>query len=158
MRKPQSRIFNGFILVLGIVLILFGGLIFIIGLAAMAIGKESSLTTDLVVLLFFGVLPFCLGVFMVVRKRKVLSQQYDERFEREILRLAERKGGALTAVELATETSLNTEEATELLETFTRRGIATVKVTESGVLVYQFTGFLSKEEVEEASGVFDQLR
>lgn len=56
----------------------------------------------------------------------------------EILKLAERRGGRLTVVEVVAETALPAEAADEMLGDFVRQGLAEPEVTEKGLIVYVF--------------------
>lgn len=56
----------------------------------------------------------------------------------EIMKLAERKGGRLTVVEVVAETALPAEAAEEMLGDFVRQGLAEPEVTDKGLVVYVF--------------------
>ena len=62
--------------------------------------------------------------------------------ETQILQLARRFSGKLTPVELASHSNMSLEEADKALEEFVRKGHAEMTVTESGSIVYEFSGFL----------------
>lgn len=62
--------------------------------------------------------------------------------ETQILQLARKFHGRLTPVELASNTHLSLEEADKALEEFARKGYAEMTVTDSGSIVYEFSGFL----------------
>jgi hypothetical protein len=56
----------------------------------------------------------------------------------EILKLAQRRGGRLTVVEVVAETALPAEAAEEMLGDFVRQGLAEPEVTDRGLVVYVF--------------------
>ncbi|MDY0095870.1 MAG: TM2 domain-containing protein [Candidatus Vecturithrix sp.] len=59
-----------------------------------------------------------------------------------ILKLARKFQGRLTPLELAANSSLSLEEADTALEDFVRKGYANMTVTDTGNIVYEFSGFL----------------
>lgn len=63
--------------------------------------------------------------------------------ERRVLRLAEKERGRLTVPETAARCNLTIGEAKEALDRLVVQQVAELHVTESGVLVYVFPGFLS---------------
>ena len=75
--------------------------------------------------------------------------------EAEILKLAGRQAGRLTAVEVATELALSPEEAREVMEGLMVRGQADMAVTDSGVLVYTFHDVQHLDEKADARGILD---
>ncbi|MCP4403679.1 MAG: TM2 domain-containing protein [bacterium] len=62
--------------------------------------------------------------------------------EAQILQLARRFHGRLTPVELASNSNLSLEESDKALEELVRKGHAEMDVTDSGSIVYEFSGFL----------------
>lgn len=70
------------------------------------------------------------------------------RLEKEIVKLAQRKGGQLSILEIVAETSLSTKEADEIMEEMTVKGYVTMDVTESGGIVYTFPGMAEKARQE----------
>lgn len=69
-------------------------------------------------------------------------------FEREhrILDRAHALGGRVTVAEIAAECDLSLEDSKRLLDRFAVTGAATVLVTDDGIMVYDFPGFISKEQ------------
>lgn len=61
-----------------------------------------------------------------------------ETIEAEVIRMAGRHEGRLTAVEVSGELGVPANEAKEVLDGLMAREIADIEVTESGVLVYAF--------------------
>jgi hypothetical protein len=66
--------------------------------------------------------------------------------ERRILRLAERGRGRVTIPEVAARCAMTVAEAKSELDRLAAAGVAQIQVTQNGVLVYVFPGFLSDEE------------
>jgi hypothetical protein len=66
--------------------------------------------------------------------------------EHRVLRLAERERGRVTVPEVAAGCGLTIAEAKAELDRLVMEGVADLQVTASGILVYVFSGFLSKEE------------
>ena len=85
------------------------------------------------------------------RKAQLRAQVVDA----EILRLAGRHAGRLTAVEVATALSMRPEDAAEALKALGIRGQADVEVTSDGVLVYSFYDVRHLSGKHTAKGVLD---
>jgi hypothetical protein len=62
--------------------------------------------------------------------------------EKEVLLAAKKYNGKITPVEVAVESNLSVEEAEQILNKMVNKGYATLEVSESGLLFYQFSGFL----------------
>ena len=72
--------------------------------------------------------------------------------ERQVLRFAESEHGRVTIPETATRCDMTIAEAKATLDRLVLAGAATINVTQSGVLVYVFPGFLSDEDKANARG------
>jgi len=59
---------------------------------------------------------------------------------KEILKLAQAKGGTATISEIALATSLSLEEAEEILQYFVAKGYANMRLNDNGAIVYEFPG------------------
>jgi hypothetical protein len=70
--------------------------------------------------------------------------------EREVLRLAEIEHGRLTVTETAARCDLTIAEAKEALDRLAAQQAAEIQVTQNGVLVYVFPGFLSDDDKSRA--------
>jgi hypothetical protein len=66
--------------------------------------------------------------------------------ERQVLRFAEREHGRVTVPEVATTCDMTIAEAKATLDRLVLQHAATIQVTQAGVLVYVFPGFLSDDE------------
>ena len=70
-------------------------------------------------------------------------QDTDERFlEKQVLKSAKKNDGRLTPALVALDSSLSIEEAETILQSFVKRGYATMEVTDSGQIEYRFAEFL----------------
>jgi hypothetical protein len=58
--------------------------------------------------------------------------------EQHVLRVARAHGGRITATEVAAETPVPLAQASELLESLTRRSLCRMSVAEAGILVFEF--------------------
>lgn len=88
----------------------------------------------------------------LTRRREELRQQT---IESEILRLAARHSGRLTAVEVASEMAITPEAAKDALDALALREQAELEITESGVIVYSFHDVRHLDEKSRAKGVLD---
>ncbi|WP_428277462.1 hypothetical protein [Candidatus Palauibacter sp.] len=75
--------------------------------------------------------------------------------EAEILKMAGRHGGRLTAVEVAGELAVPTTTAEELLNELMAREMAEIEITDSGLLVYAFHDVRHLSEKETARGLLE---
>ncbi len=81
------------------------------------------------------------GMFFEETEERITKSQ-----EKQVLKLAQAKGGVLTVSELALGTSLSLEEADRVLKRFASKGYAQMNVTDSGTLLYEFQGFTSSSK------------
>jgi hypothetical protein len=96
---------------------------------------------------FAGILPMVEGIRRLVAGKRTNRGEHLEReaeTEKQILRAAQEQGGRLTAATAALRTSLTMKEAQSILEEMTKHGHAVMKVTEEGVLEFEFPEFLPK--------------
>ena len=78
-----------------------------------------------------------------------------ETLEAEVLRLAGRHAGRLTAVEVAGELAVSPATAEEALHALAMRKAADLQVTDSGVLVYVFHDLAHASEKDQARRLLD---
>ena len=71
--------------------------------------------------------------------------------ERRVLRLAEIEHGRVTIPEVAARCTMTVEESKEELDRLVLNEVAEIQVTETGVLVYVFPGFLSDKDKARAT-------
>jgi hypothetical protein len=70
--------------------------------------------------------------------------------ERRVLRLAEKERGRVTVPEVAARCDMTVEEAKAILDRLVVHDVAEIHVTDGGVLVYVFPGFLSDRDKAQA--------
>ena len=88
----------------------------------------------------------------LARRREELRRQT---IESEILRLAARHSGRLTAIEVASEMAITPEAAKDALDALALREQAELEITESGVIVYAFHDVRHLGQKSHAKGVLD---
>lgn len=95
--------------------------------------------------LLVGILPIVGGAWLVyshLRRDRTIDDSRAELRKQtliaETLRYAERKGGRLTVVEVASEFAIPPEEAKLLLNDLHSQDLASIEVTDAGLLVYRF--------------------
>ncbi len=86
------------------------------------------------------------------RRREELRR---DTLEAEILRMAARRGGRLTALEAAAELAVPATTAEELLNGLMSREVAEIEITDSGLLVYAFHDLRRLSEKETARGLLE---
>ena len=87
-----------------------------------------------------------------MKKRKALKEQQtalQRAREKQILRLAQQKGGRISIPEIVVDTSMSTEEAEEFMQDLTAKGYVDMQVTDSGVIVYEFYEIAHRNRLEE---------
>jgi len=108
----------------------------------------------------FSVLPIGLGVRLLKRRdlpaRVQLRVDAEHAWESELMRLAERRDSALTVAEVVAHTDMEAARAEQLLDGLCKRGLAEVRVTEDGQLVYEFARAPSAVQKRRAEGVLDE--
>jgi hypothetical protein len=107
--------------------------------------------------------PFAIGVTLTILGTLLwfLARKLDDaahllRYRRQqnrVVRLAQQRGGRLTATETAAETRLTAEEAADILRRLTDGGFAEIEVTDSGLIVYRFPEVLFAHEKPWSRGV-----
>ncbi len=88
----------------------------------------------------------------IERRREALRR---DTFEAEILKMAGRHGGRLTALEVAGELAVPTDLAEGLLNELMAREMAELEITDTGLLVYDFHDVRRLSEKESARGLLD---
>lgn len=76
-------------------------------------------------------------------------------WESEILKLAEKKGGRLTVVEVMADTIIGAEDAEATLGVLVQRGMAEPEVTEAGLIVYRFPDVQQLGDKEKSRGLLE---
>ncbi len=122
---------------------------------------DHGLATVVALLIGAG-LPMAGGGWLIVqhvgagrlrgKRREALRR---ETLEAEVLRLAGRHGGRLTAVEVAGELAVSPATADETLHALALRKVADLEITDSGVLVYVFHDVVHMSEKKHARRLLD---
>ena len=123
--------------------------------------NPAALRTMVALLIAAG-LPAAGGSWLLARHFGVgrrIGQRREElrrdTLEAEILKMAARYDGRLTAVEVAGELAVPTTKAEELLNELMRRELAEIEITDSGLLVYAFHDVRHLSEKETARGLLE---
>jgi hypothetical protein len=144
----------------GSALLILLGLFMLIGF----LRSDATLTAPAtaVALLITVVLPAAGGLALAagqLRGRGRLARRKEElrrqTVESEILRLAEQRGGKLTAVEVASEMAISPETAKDALDSLALRELAEIEITDSGLIVYALRDVRHLAEKPHARGVLD---
>jgi hypothetical protein len=132
--------------VIGGGILIFGGLFMLAGFFAST--KPSTFATDITLILLFVLAPI-VGGAMLIRSNYLLNKKREMETrknifasrEKEILKLAKKKDGELTIPEIVAETSMNADEADEIMREFVVKQYVDMKVTNEGTVVYEFFQF-----------------
>ena len=118
-----------------------------------------------VAILSFGVavgIPAAAGgglVYLHLKERKAGGENQDrlrrQTWEAEVVRLAGRKSGRLTVVEVVGELAITGQEAQETLESLMNQGIGDIEITESGLLVYRFEDIQKLKEKSQSRPILE---
>lgn len=126
-----------------------------------ALRSNASLTAPatLIAILITVVLPAVGGSILLWggggRRAARLAELRQRTIDAEILRLATREGGRLTANEVATFLAISPEAAKTALDDLMARDFADIAISERGVLVYVFHEKLLPNDKESAKGLLD---
>lgn len=77
-----------------------------------------------------------------------ISSANDSAREKEIIKLAQRKGGKLTTLEIVAETSMSSGEVEKLMKELTVSGYVGMQVSDTGAIFYEFYGLGEKGAVD----------
>lgn len=100
------------------------------------------------------------GLIYLYRKERVSSsadrsELRRQNWESEVVRLAGRKSGRLTVVEVIGELGLSAGDAQETLESLMNQGIGDIEITESGLLVYRFEDVEKLKEKKQSRPILE---
>ncbi len=126
---------------IGIFAIIVGNFLLFGGLVNYFDGKETF-GGFLAFGFFIGVLPIAGGAWLIYAAKKNSAQRKLKNSEQEILKLAMKSNGRLTAAQVATFTSLSLEDADNKLKELQERGIFILKITEEGEIIYKLNSSL----------------
>ena len=142
----------------GIVLLALSGLM-VYGFARSGAPLASPKT--IIALLITVALPAAGGIALLRgglgggNRARRLEQLRQQTIEAEILRLAVKEGGRLTAMEVATALALPQEAVKETLDALVTRDVADIAVSDAGVIVYTFHDAKHIGSKDSARGVLD---
>ena len=136
------------------ILIAFGALM-LLGVSVNL--SESALeAADIIGAIVFGIGPIAGGGLMIRGRVKAKQQALHAkerdayvRHEKEIIRLAQSRGGRISIPEIVAETSLSSDEADAVMRKMTTKGYVDMQVTDSGVIVYEFYEIVHRKPLEE---------
>ena len=103
-----------------------------------------------------GVTLVILGALLWFLSRKLDAAAELIRYRRQqgrIVRLAQQRGGRLSATETAADTGLTVEEAEGILKRLADGGYVEIEVTQSGLVIYRFPEVLFAHEKPWARGI-----
>ncbi len=127
-----------FILV-GLAFCLFGSIFLLGGVLVIVDPPEGQgRLGSLFFTLFFGAVPFSVGIWMFWRVWSRTRGRSKEVRERQVLMLATEKGGSLTVADVALATNMSSSQAKKILNQCHLDQLANMHVSESGVVVYTF--------------------
>ena len=146
----------------GLVVALFAALFFTVAITELATGGDgkTSLGVYVGLIVFLG-LTMAAGAWLAWtrlwqapgRAGHRPPPMSDAEREQRVLDLAERQGGRVTVAEVASRCDLTVDASKAALDQLVLHGVAELQVSEQGVLVYVFPGFLSDEEKARAGDV-----
>jgi hypothetical protein len=101
-------------------------------------------------LVFFGVMPAVQAGLALLRARESHAGQKPPLLssngkEKQVLRLARRQQGRVTAMGIAVDSSLSLKEAEEVLDAMAREGHVGMDVSDNGTVEYEFREFLPRK-------------
>jgi multisubunit Na+/H+ antiporter MnhG subunit len=126
-----------------------GGILMFFGLFMLAgfllSKKPTNFLADSILLLLFALAPVACGVLLIrsnyatkkKKERETRVRALAER-EKEVLNLARQRNGMVTVPDIVAETSMNTDEADELMRELVLKRCADMKLTEQGTVIYEF--------------------
>ena len=116
------------------------GLVMIVGVSIQFLEGTSkySMVTDGVLTVLLGIVPLVGGVWRYKRVRQAVTRRAVDDSEKIVLRLAQRRQGILTVVEVAANSPLSVEQAKETLDQLNLKGFNEMDVSDAGIIVYKF--------------------
>lgn len=124
-------------------LLIFFGLFMLLGFFAST--SPSTFIVNVMMLLLMVFVPIATGGLLIrshfLARRKVEQESRKSLLaarEKEILRLAKQKGGELTIPEIVSESSMNAEEADEIMRELVVKRYVDMKITDQGSVIYEF--------------------
>lgn len=129
----------------------------VIGIVVLVKNFFRWLVTDGLIFLAIGAVAA--GVVVVVRvliKKKNARLMMEEKIrqaEKDTLKLAARRSGYLTAVDLTLYSDMTLKESERMLERLKSQGVCSLRVAGNGTFVYEFESILTYEEKRQSERV-----
>jgi len=98
--------------------------------------KKSSLASDIVLGVMFGVVPLVLGIYLFRKTSRKLEVSTDNKNQVALLQYAKAHQNKITIAEAALCLSSSVSEAKKLLDELQLKSIFEIELTEEGTLVY----------------------
>jgi hypothetical protein len=126
---------------------LFVGLAFAVGFGILWWRKPDAWWA-IFPIVFAGVIPFLTstGKLIANLRSRPAPAQIEADQEKQALRIARDANGVVTPGVLALETDLTATQADEVLQRMTRKGYASMRVTDDGRIQYEFPEFMRRLE------------
>jgi hypothetical protein len=138
---------------IGATILIIFGLVMIMGvIVGIAEGNSKySLVTDLSLGTLAGILPIALGVRLLWRQATQQNELQRQADNKMVFLVAARLGGKLTALEVAQQTNIPLTKVQKILDSLQRDGLADLRVSSSGAIIYEIKGLnLSESEKNES--------
>ncbi|WP_374016636.1 hypothetical protein ABU162_20600 [Paenibacillus thiaminolyticus] len=110
-------------------------------------------------IIFLAIAAVINGVVMVVKvllkkkKAKALMNEKIRQAEENTIKLAARRSGYLTAVDLTLYSDMTLKESERMLDRLKSQGACSLRVADNGTFVYEFESILSYEEKRQSERV-----
>ncbi len=116
--------------------------------------SHYALNEELISLSIFGLIPLSISVFLFNVANYHINVKEKNRRERKIIALSRTKKNQVTVLEVAEHLNISFEKANDVLELLHEKGMARLKLTKSGGIIYNFDHlYLSEEEKNEAENL-----
>jgi len=143
-----------------------GGCLLFVGvfllIALLATPAKEGFVFNLAMSLLVSGPPILLGSWLIrnfLKAKRETKAALEATQEKEVLLLAERKGGMLTVSQVVAETSLDATHAEVVLQQLAAHGCATIRTSDSGLqVVYEFFDMLPKDQPEQVRILPDRLK
>ena len=143
-----------FLFVIGVMISLFSLFMVAAAVGDLYTGSDTE-TGVLVGLLLFFLATLAGGAYLSYSSRRKKKATSDEATERAVLKVIMAKGGRITPVEVAAETTLSVRQSRMALERLCTLGLGSLQITDSGELVYVFKAAPSEAEKLTSKGVLE---
>lgn len=128
--------------VVSVILMFVGGLFTVSTCSALFDAANPDRMSLVAGMTIFGIVPLLGGILLFRKVKKSEKDTNLEFTERMILSLASKNKGILTAFHVAENTTLNSEEAKNILDQYVIKGHARIEVNDNGGIEYHFISYL----------------